>query len=79
MDSCKRFEFIEKLATSRGCKRIAVENFLMSLGDLSRAEAFMNLELDADLYKWNTATQSAIVEGIIFLTAPSFYPRPKDD
>lgn len=50
----------------KGCKRIAVENFLMSVGK-SRVEALMNLEMDAASYRWNAATVNAIRKGILIL------------
>ena len=57
-------EVISKLASRAGVKRIAVENFLGSLGDLTKSEAFGNLNLDARSYKWNAATVKAISDGI---------------
>jgi len=55
---------IEELASRPDVRRIAVENFLMSLDDLTHAEAVANLHLDAGLYKWNSQTKKAIREGI---------------
>ena len=55
---------IEKLASRKNVKRIAVENFLFSMAGLSRSEAYGNLQLDARSYKWNSATQKAIRDGI---------------
>ena len=55
---------IEKLANRKGVKRIAVENFLYSIGDLSYGESIQNLNLDSRLYKWNAATRNAISAGI---------------
>ena len=56
-------EEIERFALRKGVRRIAVENFLMSMGtDYDIAVA--NLELDTGLYRWNSATRKAIYEGI---------------
>lgn len=52
------------LASRKDVKRIAVENFLGSLGDITKTEAIVNLNLDAKLYKWNSATRKAIEAGI---------------
>jgi hypothetical protein len=44
-----------------------VENFLASLpteGADAEWNAYMNLDMDARLYKWNAATIKAIKEGI---------------
>ena len=62
-------EEIEKLATRKGVKSIAVYNFLGSLEGLSKMDALANLSfalyvLDARLYKWNAATVKAIQDGI---------------
>jgi hypothetical protein len=57
-------EQVERLASKKNVRRIAVENFLSSLEGLTREEAMMNLEMDAATYKWNAATISAISEGI---------------
>lgn len=45
-------------------KKMAVENFLMSLGDLTEQEAIGNMYLDANLYRWNRETMDAIRKGI---------------
>jgi len=58
---------IVKLSEGKGVKSIAVINFLSSLGDLTRQEALANLNLDANLYKWNAATVNAIRKGILDL------------
>ena len=56
---------IEQLASRPGVRRIAVENFLGTMGtDLTRGEQLANLTLDTALYKWNAATQKAISVGI---------------
>jgi len=54
---------IEKLASREGVKRMAVENFLMSMGD-NPMEAYGNLSLDTGLYGWNSKTANAIRTGI---------------
>jgi len=54
---------IEKLAARKGAKRIAVENFLFSMGTDERAANY-NLSLDAGLYGWNLKTTAAIRAGI---------------
>ena len=54
---------INKLASRKNIKKIAVENFLMSMGDNSLA-ASINMGYDADLYKWNSVTIQAIKDGI---------------
>lgn len=55
---------IEELASRKGVKRLAVENFLCSLYGISRLEAVLNLEQDARSYRWNTQTKAAIRKGI---------------
>ena len=58
-------EEIEKLANKPNVRKIAVENFLMSVGNnTSEYVAMKNLELDSSLYNWNMATQTAIRKGI---------------
>jgi len=54
---------IKLLASRPGIKRMAVENFLMSMGT-NNLITKANLELDAKLYKWNSATIRAIRAGI---------------
>jgi hypothetical protein len=56
---------IAKLASKKGAKSSAVENFLGSLGGMSRMDALMNLTYDAASYKWKSATVSAIRSGIL--------------
>lgn len=56
---------IEELASREGVKRIAVENFLGTLGGLTRDEALANLEQDTKDYRWNAATGRAIQQGIM--------------
>lgn len=59
-------EQIEKLASGKNVKAIAVHNFLGSAfyGNASASECYSNLEQDARLYSWNAATQKAIRKGI---------------
>ena len=58
-------EEIEKFATRKGVRRIAVENFLGSLGNAdNKGDEMRNLYADAASYKWNSATVSAIRAGI---------------
>jgi hypothetical protein len=57
-------ERIADLASREGVQKIAVENFLGTLGGLSRAEARANLEQDTKAYSWGTATGRAIQQGI---------------
>lgn len=52
-------------ANKNEAKKIAVENFLGTLGDLTTHEAIANLNMDAKLYKWNAATVKAILDGIL--------------
>lgn len=58
------FKRIEELASKKKVRRIAVENFLMSLEGLTQRDAMANLSMDARLYKWNAPTQAAIRTGI---------------
>ena len=55
---------IDKLAARKGVRKIAVENFLGTLGSEGRSGALQNLYSDAASYKWNSATVSAITSGI---------------
>lgn len=56
---------IESLANRKGVKKIAVENFLGSLGNAGGIQAELaNLRSDAQSYKWNSATVKAIEAGI---------------
>ena len=55
---------IEKLASRKGVKKIAVENFLGTLGSMSEWEARANMNMDAGMYKWNAATRRALDSGI---------------
>lgn len=56
-------EEIGKIAAHQGVRKVAVENFLGTMGDDSDV-AYGNLELDAKLYKWNAPTENAILIGI---------------
>ena len=57
--------YIEELASGGGVRRIAVENFLMTVANNPSIEAaLMNLVMDAGLYHWNAATVNAIRKGI---------------
>jgi len=61
-------EEIEKFASRKGVKRIAVENFLMSMPyEIGRVNNLRNLEMDGQLYKWNFSTKQAIKAGIVML------------
>ena len=67
MNANIKIEEIEKLASGKSVRKIAVENFLMSLtteGEDAEWNAYMNLDMDSRLYKWNSATQKAIKSGI---------------
>lgn len=56
---------IEVLAGKPKVKRIAVENFLMSIEkDTPIKEAEGNLRIDAKVYRWNDETVKAIQQGI---------------
>ena len=58
---------IEALAARKSVRRVAVENFLGTLGSEGPAGeigARRNLYQDARDYKWNSATQAAILRGI---------------
>jgi hypothetical protein len=63
---------IEKLASRKNVRRIAVENFLGSVhyGDTTPREAYHNLQADARSYGWNTATKRAIEDGIELASEP---------
>lgn len=58
-------EEIERFASRKGVRRIAVENFLMSMGtELRPWQVRANANMDARLYRWNYATVKAINDGI---------------
>jgi len=58
-------ERISELASGAKVRKIAVENFLSTLGDMTYQEAKSNLEMDARLYRWNEETYGAIWTGIL--------------
>ena len=64
MEDKLSIEEIEKLSSRKGVRKIAVENFLISLNDASYSDAMANLRRDADLYKWSALTRKAISDGI---------------
>lgn len=56
---------IERFASRPKVKRIAVENFLMTVHhNESALQANQNLNQDAKLYKWNIQTIAAVQDGI---------------
>ena len=56
---------IAKFASRKDVKRIAVYNFLSTLGNAgSEFGELTNMRMDAQSYKWNAATQKAISDGI---------------
>ena len=57
-------ETIERFAGRTGVKRMAVENFLMSLHPCNIENAQENLIVDVRLYSWNAKTRDAILAGI---------------
>lgn len=66
-------EAIQELATRSGVKKVAVENFLSTMGD-NFSEALANFVNDANSYGWNGETVQAIAIGI----ALKFnVPKPK--
>lgn len=59
-------EEIKKFALREKVRRIAVENFLMTVTNCGTYEnAIANLLDDRELYKWNQATFNAIRDGIM--------------
>jgi hypothetical protein len=65
-------EEIAPLAARKGVRKIAVENFLCTVHANPDAYcATQNLYMDANMYKWNTATQSAIKAGITLASKPA--------
>lgn len=64
-------EEIKRLASRKGVKKRAVENFLMTLtANRDSSTAYANLALDARLYHWNSATVKAIARGIELASKP---------
>ena len=58
-------ERIEELASNKGVKRIAVLNFLGTVGANECVEyAYLNLDMDMHMYSWNQLTVDAIKKGI---------------
>lgn len=56
---------IKTFATRRHVRRVAVENFLLSLHNNGTARAaYQNLMRDAKMYRWNQNTVKAIKDGI---------------
>ena len=55
---------IKDLAAGVGVRKIAVVNFLGSIGDMPRGAAMANLTADAKSYRWNKETVTAIRTGI---------------
>ena len=54
---------IQRLANRKGVRKIAVENFLSTMGEDYNI-AINNAYLDAKLYRWDSETLQAILEGI---------------
>lgn len=57
-------ETIQELAARPGVKKVAVENFLGTLGTMTLGNALDNLASDAQAYGWSAETIAAIFEGI---------------
>lgn len=56
---------IEEFAQRPGVRRVAVENFLMTVNNNpTQHDALLNLDMDARLYGWNHETVEAICYGI---------------
>ena len=55
---------IVKLASRKGVRRMAVENFLGTADGGSLSNDSANLNMDAGMYGWNTATVTAIQIGL---------------
>jgi len=56
---------IAKYAERPGVRKIAVENFLSTLGQAGNMRnEFLNMRADAKVYRWNDATLGAIEDGI---------------
>jgi hypothetical protein len=54
---------ISRLADRKGAKKVAVENFLMSMGK-DPIVARLNAHWDKKLYNWDKATFKAILDGM---------------
>ncbi len=62
---------IEKFASAKGVKRTSVENFLSTLDtSIGVMGNTMNAHMDAQMYKWNSATIRAIEAGIRAASKP---------
>jgi len=58
-------DIIDKLSSRKGVRKIAVENFLISVHNNSTIyDAQMNLRQDSKIYGWNKETIKAIRDGI---------------
>lgn len=58
---------ITDLASRKGVRKIAVENYLLSIdSNNNQAEAECNLNNDVVSYNWNYATYKAIHQGIVY-------------
>ena len=58
-------EEVEMFAARTGIRKIAVENFLMTVHNNEKYyQARQNLELDTRLYNWNVKTVETIIDGI---------------
>lgn len=56
---------VNRFASRKGVKKIAVENFLISVtANEIKYNAVQNAYYDQRLYKWNSATLKAILDGI---------------
>lgn len=55
---------IQQLSGRTGVRKLAVQNFLMTLRGMTEGQALLNLKQDATSYRWDSITQKAIREGI---------------
>jgi len=62
-------EEVEKFSQRKNAKAIAVSNFLSTMGGQTYEDACGNLEMDAHMYKWNSATVAAIRAGILLASS----------
>lgn len=65
---------IEELASGKGVKRSAVENFLHTLQGMTYHEAILNVEMDKRSYCWNDETSAAIRVGLAIHFTPRNMP-----
>ena len=57
---------IEKLASRKGVRRIAVENFLSTVDtEMRLGDHLRNLNADTRSYGWKAATRNAIEAGLV--------------